>query len=169
MIVNERATKKKKSHQGKFLDNYKIVDIPLNIVLLFQMSLLYCHLYYLRHRVYKELQQAMLSLNSQNEGYMLWLDHSKLPLGITMSQYFADRPQILPWIPARYRGATAGGSDEPLLTAKQVARQSSLESAAADIASVAHTMVSGAERKVLNTSHPDDVRSIQEITEDFQV
>lgn len=84
----------------------------------------------IRLTVYKELQQAMLSMNTQNEGYMLWLDHCKLPLETTLTQYLADRPQVLPRIPERFRRATRAlqgdGDDEQPLTAKQVARQGSL-------------------------------------------
>ena len=95
----------------------------------------------------RDLQQAMLNMNSSKEGYMLWLDFSKPELqSKSLEQYLSVRPNLLPRIPAKYRTKntdTAGASNigtesklEQLIglqSSKQQKRAATLDAAAADI------------------------------------
>lgn len=116
----------------------------------------------------KDLQRAMLSLNFQNEGYMMWLDHSRLIGSMSMSEYFSNRPSMLPRIPAKYRTRNSGALGDTPMSAKQLEKMDKIEAEAADIATVAQTMITWADSGRL-ASMVNDGRSIRESTADFQV
>ena len=99
----------------------------------------------------------------------MWLDHSKLASNTSIVDYLEARPTLLPHIPMKYRREVTAPNEQSFLTSKQIARQSALEGAAADIATVAQTMLAWAKTKRLNSASLADQRSIQEITDDFQV
>ena len=129
--------------------------------------------------MHKDLQEAMLRMNSSKEGYMLWLDHSKPDLqSKSLEQYLAVRPMLLPCIPEKYRtiGAANMGNMEPgpiegLHNSKQAQKAAALDAAVADIATVSLSMIAWAKSGRLQTTEQvvTDVRSIGEATGGFKV
>lgn len=123
----------------------------------------------------KELHKRMTAFNNQQEGYILWLDYTKLPPGVSMTSYLSHRPPLLPPIPSKYRTieeSPAFPYAESLTSRsrrKKDDRAASLKHAVADIANVAVTMLAYSKVQGNSLRDTSDKRSIRSITGGFHV
>jgi hypothetical protein len=123
----------------------------------------------------KELHKRMTAFNNQQEGYILWLDYTKLPPGVSMTSYLSHRPPLLPRIPSKYRTTEESPAfpyAETLtsrLCRKRDDRAASLVNAAADIANVAAMMLAYSKIQGNSLHDTNDKRSIRTITGGFHV
>lgn len=119
----------------------------------------------------QDMQRRMLSFNNKQEGYILWLDYTKLPNGISIQDYLNHRPPLLPSIPPKYR--TVEPHEFPFervrpASQKQTTRVMSLDSACADIVNVSKQMIEYGKTSG-NRAGESDLRPIRVITNNFQV